>query len=271
MLLFDAFALTMVGSISRKPLETYLLEHHIFHEYSNPHDPFQNGRAERSIGLIGQMARSFLLTACLPPHLWNYAVLHATEVLNRVPTRTHASKGFISPFEALYSRPPDLRTFWIFGCLVYVYRHKKLSDDWKQDPRGIPCVFLGHGEADGSKAVIVYNLQSHAIHYTTQYQIDETFFPCRPKTDRRITSCEFGSYPDSPSDPPQPVPSPALDARLEVTRSESVPVTAVRPAASSEVTVPVSPVHSSSAIWDVISYDASTDSYLVRSGSTDPC
>ena len=111
---------------------------------------------------------------------------------------------------------------------------------------------------------------SHAIHYTTQYQIDETFFPCRPKTDRRITSCEFGSYPDSPSDPPQPVPSPALDARLEVTRSESVPVAAVRPAASSEVTVPVSPVRSSSAIWDVISYDASTDSYLVRSGSTEP-
>jgi len=67
------------------------------------------------------------------------------------------------------------------------------------DARGIPMAYIGEGLADGSKAVVGYKLGKEgtgAIVYTTSYWSDPTFLPCRPKTDRRIISCSFGSYPD---------------------------------------------------------------------------
>ena len=82
---------------------------------------------------------------------------------------------------------------------MYGYVHKAQSSDWKLDPRGTAMAYVGDGEADGSKAAMGYKLGKDgagAIVYTTSFWTDQSFFLCRPKTDRRLNSCSFGSYQD---------------------------------------------------------------------------
>ena len=184
------------GEYTSAEFEQILLDQLIRHEYSNAHEHFQLGRAERSVGLISQSARLMHLTSGLPKKIWPFAVLHAVYILNRVPTKANKYK---TPYEELMGKKPNLKKLKIFGSLIYGYVHKVQSSDWKMDARGIPMAYIGEGLADGSKAVIGYKLGKEgtgAIVYTTSYWSDPTFLPCRPKTDRRLTSCSFGSYPD---------------------------------------------------------------------------
>ena len=188
------------GEYISAEFEQILLDLFILHEYSNAHEHFQLGRAERSVGLISQSARLMHLTSGLPKKVWPFAVLHAVYILNRVPTKANHYK---TPYEELLGKKPNLKKLKIFGSLIYGYMHKVQSSDWKMDARGIPMAYIGEGQADGSKAVVGYKLGKEgtgAIVYTTSYWSDPTFLPCRPKTERRITSCSFGSYPDLDSE-----------------------------------------------------------------------
>ena len=193
--------------------EQFLLDSGIRHEYSNPDEQFGNGRAERSIGLIFVMARAMHLTSGLATFLWSFAVKHAVHLLNRLPTR--ANPRYISPYEAMRGNLPDVSKLRPWGCLVYCYVIKHKSKDWKTSARGIPSAYMGDGEADGSKAYIAFNLTTRAIIFTTSVWFDPTFLPGRKKTDRRVISCSFGSYPDSDTELTQLYSYPQDDDLLE--------------------------------------------------------
>ena len=185
------------GEYTGAEFEGILLENLIKHEYSNAHEHFQIGRAERSVGLVSQGARLMHITSNLPKKIWPFAVRHAVYILNRVPTK--ANQNYMTPYERLKQEKPNLKNLKIFGSLLYGYVHKVQSSDWKMDARGVPMAYIGDGQVDGSKAVIGYKIgkeNTGAIVYTTSFWSDPTFLPCRPRSDRRITSCSFGSYPD---------------------------------------------------------------------------
>jgi hypothetical protein len=153
------------GEYCSREFETYLLDHKIKHEYSNPDEQFQNARAERTIGMVSTMARAMHLTAATPKRLWPFAVKHAVHLLNRIPSRVN--DGHITPFELMHGKMPDVSKMKPFGSMLYVYVHRTRSGDWKQDPRGVACAYLGEGEMSGSKASIGIDLQTGAIRYST--------------------------------------------------------------------------------------------------------
>jgi hypothetical protein len=87
----------------------------INHTMTAAHTPAHNGIAERRIGLIGNLARCMLLHAHLPVMFWSEAVVYTNRIINCVSTNVHRDEDFISPYESLFCRKPDISNLCTFG------------------------------------------------------------------------------------------------------------------------------------------------------------
>lgn len=135
-----------------KEMRKLLLEKGIHHQTSNVYTPQQNGIAERKHRHILSVARSLMFSMDVPKYLWGEAVLTATYLINRMPSRV---LGFTSPRQKLLNVFPHclllselpLKTF---GCVAYVYLQAQFRG--KLDKRAVKCVFLGYsGSQKGYK------------------------------------------------------------------------------------------------------------------------
>ncbi|VAH22706.1 unnamed protein product [Triticum turgidum subsp. durum] len=111
----------------------------IMHQTSCPDTPAQNGVAERKNQHILEVARSLMFTMNVPKFLWSEAVMTATFLINRMPSKM---LGMKSPCEMLFGKnkfsvPPKL-----FGCTCFVRDHR--SAVGKLDPRAVKCIFVGY-------------------------------------------------------------------------------------------------------------------------------
>ena len=88
----------------------------IIHQTSCTETPQQNGRVERKHQHLLNVARALLFQSKLPKLFWSYAVLHATFLINRIPTPLLKDQ---SPYQLLFSSKPDLLVLKPFGCLCY--------------------------------------------------------------------------------------------------------------------------------------------------------
>ena len=70
------------GEFDNKDLSAFLKEIGVTRETSAPYSQFQNGVAERSIGIIDDAARTLLCYAGAPVYDWCHAVEHAVHVQN---------------------------------------------------------------------------------------------------------------------------------------------------------------------------------------------
>lgn len=106
-----------------------MLKEHIVHETSAPRTPQQNGRIEREIGSLTNMARTMLISTRLPDSLWDMAIETANYIRNRLPTKRSQS----TPYERLMGRKPYLKHILPFGTEV----HAIMNWDYrfKFDPR----------------------------------------------------------------------------------------------------------------------------------------
>ena len=84
---------------------------------SPPDTPDQNPHAERSGGVIVTIARKLRINSNLPHYLWPYIIAHATRLLNRIPIQR---KKWLTPFEIVHNRKPNLSYLKIIGSLAYV-------------------------------------------------------------------------------------------------------------------------------------------------------
>jgi hypothetical protein len=83
------------------------------------HDtPQLNGVAERLNCTLLERIRAFAHTSGLPKTLWGEGLRHATWLKNRTAMRALDGK---TPFEALFSAPPDLSGLHLWGCPVWVH------------------------------------------------------------------------------------------------------------------------------------------------------
>ena len=78
-------------------MKNYCTENRSSYHLTIPHTPHLNGVAERVIRSITKKARTLLIDANLDEEFWDDAVLIATFLLNRVPTK--ALKQNKNPFE----------------------------------------------------------------------------------------------------------------------------------------------------------------------------
>ncbi|CAL1409609.1 unnamed protein product [Linum trigynum] len=130
----------------------------------------QNGRVERKQQHIIAVARALLFQSFLPSNFWSHAVLHATFLINRLPTPVLDNK---SPYELLHQCIPDYSTFRVFGCLAYMstLAHNRP----KFDPRAHPCIFLGFPFA--TKGCKLYNLVTKSLCESRDVVFHEKIFP----------------------------------------------------------------------------------------------
>ena len=152
-------------------------------ECSCAYDHFQNGKAEKLIRDICNMARCMLEYGKVARDMWGYAVRYAAHVQNRI---VHVGMP-MSPYEMWYGEAPDLTRLKVFGCTAYVTRDKKETDfvkDQKFDVRGAEGCFVGIAddgvEIQGAavKGYIVWTLETGARTLTSmQVNFDETRYP----------------------------------------------------------------------------------------------
>ena len=92
----------------------------------------------------------------LPHAFWLEAVMCATYVLNRCPTKALQS---ITPYEAWHGKNPFVAHLHVFGCLAYSLvpqQHRKKLDD-----KAMKCIFVG--DTTKSKGYKLYHLQTKGL------------------------------------------------------------------------------------------------------------
>lgn len=94
--------------------------------------------------------------ACLPKKFWNVVVLHATFLINLVPSAALNDK---TPYEVLHGKVLDLSQLRVFGSLCYA---STLSSHRSRfDPRAHKGIFLGY--RPGMKGYVIYDIHSHNV------------------------------------------------------------------------------------------------------------
>jgi len=111
----------------------------ILHQTSCPDTPPQNGVAERKNRHLLEVARSLMYTMNVPKFLWSEAVLTATYLINRIPSRVLQMK---TPYEMLFGKNEFIVPPKVFGCTCFVRDHRPSVG--KLDPRAVKCIFVGY-------------------------------------------------------------------------------------------------------------------------------
>ncbi|BBH05691.1 hypothetical protein Prudu_017155 [Prunus dulcis] len=75
------------GEYVNNTLASFFLAQGIIHQMTTPFTPLQNGVSERKNRQLLEVARSFMLDMSVSHHLWGHAVLSATYLINRTPSR----------------------------------------------------------------------------------------------------------------------------------------------------------------------------------------
>lgn len=108
------------GEYTSREMQDYLKESGIQSEFTIPDNPSQNGKAERMNRTLVERARALAINAKMPKFLWGEAILCATYITNRCPTRSMQEENInCTPAELWYKRKPDAGKLKIFGCVAY--------------------------------------------------------------------------------------------------------------------------------------------------------
>ena len=74
---------------------------------------FQNGVAERRIGLLNKSTKAMLYASGLPMADWYHAMEYAAYLLNRTFSNSFPSPdGYLSPYQVFYQGAPDYVPCW---------------------------------------------------------------------------------------------------------------------------------------------------------------
>ncbi|KAM2954379.1 hypothetical protein FF1_032665 [Malus domestica] len=117
----------------------YISSQGIIHQTSCVGTPQQNGVAERKNRDLLEKTRALMIHMHVPKKFWSFAILTATYLINRLPSRV---LGFKSPYEVLKGRKIDLTHLKVFGCVCFVHIQTLNRD--KLDARATKCVFMGY-------------------------------------------------------------------------------------------------------------------------------
>ena len=101
-----------------------------------PHNPQQNGVAERANRTILERLRCMLISSGMPKHFWAEAASTAVMLINKCPSTSIDND---TPDMKWYGSAGDYAKLRNFGCRVYA--HAKRT---KLDPRALKCVMLGY-------------------------------------------------------------------------------------------------------------------------------
>ncbi|RVW54234.1 Retrovirus-related Pol polyprotein from transposon TNT 1-94 [Vitis vinifera] len=126
-------------------LSTYLQNHGIIHISSCVDTPQQNGVAERKNRHLLEVARCLMFSSNVPNYFWGEAILTATYLINRMPSRVLTFQSprqlFLKQFPHTHAASSDL-PLKVFGCTTFVHVYPQNRS--KFAPRANKCIFLGY-------------------------------------------------------------------------------------------------------------------------------
>jgi hypothetical protein len=157
----------------------------------------QNGRAEKKIRDLQELARAMILHAkqrwpnAITANLWPYALRNANDISNSAP----GIKDGISPMEKFsqVKVSPKVRTNHTFGCPVYVLdsRLQEGQSIPKWDEKARIGIYLGMSPRHSRKVALVLNLQTG--HVSPQFHVvfDDLFETLRPSAGNMAPKSEW--------------------------------------------------------------------------------
>ena len=113
----------------------------IFHNFSIPRTPQQNGVVEHKNRTLQECARTLLNGCTLPKQFWAEAVATACYVLNRVSIRPFTK---LTPYELFHGRKPNISYFRVFGSKCFILNTGDQLE--KFDPKSDEGIFVGYSE-----------------------------------------------------------------------------------------------------------------------------
>ena len=147
----------------------------IFHEFSAPYCQWQNGRAERLIGVLWNGSEAARKAAGAPGRYWPLSLLNFVFVHNNLPTKSSSR----SPNERWWNVTVPLRDrlerIRCWGSLAYLHVPKALRR--KGDDHARRCVLVGHSDVTNGYLLLCLDtgqfLTGHSV------VCDEGRFPFR--------------------------------------------------------------------------------------------
>ena len=127
------------GEYRSKAMEKYCKSVGIRQEFTVPHNPEQNGMAERANRTLIEMARCMIQDSGMDKKYWAEALVTAAYTRNMVSTSTRPGT---TPYQDIYKKKPDHHTLRIFGSLCYAHIPK--ANRKKLDNSGVKSKFLGY-------------------------------------------------------------------------------------------------------------------------------
>jgi hypothetical protein len=129
-----------------------------------PHNPQQNGVAERKNRTIVGVAQVMLHDQGLPLHLWAEACNTAVYVQNRCP---HRVLGMSTPEEAFTGKNPDVSHLKSFGSSVYVHVNKDARK--KLELTAEVGIFVGYTETPHNYRVYFPNSKMTVMRHDIKF------------------------------------------------------------------------------------------------------
>ena len=109
------------GEFMSDKFTTFLEENSIVWETLAPHTPQQNGVAERMNQTLVSGARSVMQHSGMSKGFWAEAMGTTVYIANRTPCK---GLGWRTPYEILFSQPPDISHLCVFGYCAWVFINK---------------------------------------------------------------------------------------------------------------------------------------------------
>ncbi|KAG2758626.1 hypothetical protein Pcac1_g29253 [Phytophthora cactorum] len=158
------------GEYTSGAMAKFCKDRGIEQKFTPPYTPQLNGVAERMNRTLVECARCMLEHAGLSKSYWGEAVMTATFLRNRCPTRaiTHDK----SPHQVWTGKKPLLANLKVFGCHAYVHVPKEKRS--KFDSKSVRCRFVGYSEHE--KAYRFEELESGRVLINRDAQFMEDVF-----------------------------------------------------------------------------------------------
>ena len=193
------------GEYLNKQFTAYLSTHGIFHRFSCPHHPEQNGLAERKHRHIVETGLTMLAHASMPLSYWAETFHTSVYLINRLPSHV---LGFVSPYQCLFNRAPNYEFLKTFGCVCFPYLRPYNQN--KLQLRSTKCVFLGY--ALNQHGYRCLDVSSGRVFLSKHVVFDELAFPFKDDdtlraTDPPVSMSDLPLYLDDPLHLPQASPS----------------------------------------------------------------
>jgi hypothetical protein len=152
------------GEYTSKEFVTFYKSVGIRRELIVPHNPQQNGVAERKKRSIEETVKALLNDQGLSMFLWGEETMTTIYVQNISP---HRILKDMTPEEDFSSKKPNVENIRIFGCPFYSHIPKDKRN--KLEPSGKKGIFVGY--TDSYKSYRIYIPEKHQI----QVSRDVTF------------------------------------------------------------------------------------------------